>query len=140
MRIKIVTACAALLAAIPAAQTVVRADNPKYIESITVKGGGVRGWTGDYVLTFNAPVSLPGLSLAPGKYIFRQPVANVIQVSSASGTPYKMFNTLPVERKDASSTFTVQLGEPTVEGAPMRILAVFAPGERNGRQLIYPSR
>jgi hypothetical protein len=140
MKMRIVLAVAALLVGVQGFQAATRTDNPRYLESITVQGTGGHGWVGDFALTFNTPVALPGVSLAPGKYIFRQPLSHILQVSNASGTALKMFDTIPTSRPVATNTFTVQLGDPAAEGSPMRILAIFGPGETAGRELIYPAK
>ena len=95
------TAMVMLTAALTGLQvtgTDVQAQDRKFKEAITVQGT-VRKGVGDYMLTFSGPVALPGVSLAAGTYVFRQPVGNVIQVSNAAGMPYAMFSTIPTVRE-----------------------------------------
>ncbi len=95
------TAMVMLTAALTGLQvtgTDVQAQDRKFKEAITVQGT-VRKGVGDYMLTFSGPVALPGVSLAAGTYVFRQPVGNVIQVSNAAGMPYAMFPTIPTVRE-----------------------------------------
>ena len=92
--------------------------------------------------TFSGPVELPGVGLAPGKYIFRlgnpDTSRNVIQVISADGKrAYGNFFTLRVERPTPASQPEVRFMEPA-PGAPPPIKTIWYPGERTGREFIYP--
>jgi hypothetical protein len=92
--------------------------------------------------TFSAPIDLPGVALPPGKYLFRianpESSARVGQVLSADGTrPYAMFFTLPVTRGEPSPEPAVQFME-TSAGVPPAIRAWWDPGERLGREFVYP--
>ena len=111
--------------------------NQKLTDTITVQGKTRKG-SGDHALTFTAPVALPGVSLAPGTYVFRYPLENVVQVMNVDGKPYKMFITVPTVRQDAADGYAIVLAPPSGPDAPRRIVAVFAPGEKTGRQFVYP--
>jgi LPXTG-motif cell wall-anchored protein len=92
--------------------------------------------------TFSAPVELPGVGLAPGRYLFHLPDAtnahDVVQVLSADGkTPYGMFLTIPDERVDAPEKPEVRFME-TRAGDPMPVRAYWMPGQRTGFEFIYP--
>jgi hypothetical protein len=92
--------------------------------------------------TFSAPVELPGVGLAPGKYIFRlaDPTSshNVVQVLSADGkTPYGIFFTLPAERPTPAPQPEVVFME-TPAGTPKAIKAWWNQGETTGHEFIYP--
>src|SRR5262245_46799117 len=55
--------------------------------------------------TFSRPITLPGVTLPAGKYVFRladeTTSRKVIQVTSSDGTkPYAMLLTIPNERRD----------------------------------------
>ena len=114
-----------------------RAAAPQFRESVMVKGT-VGGVTGEHQLTFSGPVSLPGVALAPGTYIFRKPAGNVLQVSNAKHQPYALLMTRPVSR-GRTDGYEIVLGTPLADGAPRRIEAWFAPGESTGQELIYPA-
>src|SRR5262245_51478407 len=91
-------------------------------------------------LTFNAPVSLPGVTLAPGTYIFRQPSetdANIVQVLKADrSASYYMGITHPVARTNFQKGTVVSLGEAKPgQAAPIR--AWFPLGEREGHSFMY---
>jgi hypothetical protein len=93
-------------------------------------------------LTFSAPVALPGVVLAPGKYVFE--IANptgsnsVVRVSTA-GTrePRFMGLTWPVNRPpDVTDAAHVTLGEAR-RGEAVPILAWYPMYDSVGRQFIY---
>jgi hypothetical protein len=114
------------------------AKGPQFRESITVQGA-LGGSANEHHLTFSAPVSLPGVSLAPGTYIFRRPASNVLLVTNAKRQPYAMVSTIAAVRNSPSDRYEVVLGAPLADGSPRRIEAWFAPGDANGQQLIYPA-
>jgi hypothetical protein len=120
------------------AGTAAKAQNsPKFRERVDVEGRVLPG-RGEMAVAFSGPVGLPGLSLAPGKYIFRQPGHNVVQVADANGRPYRMFITLPAVRQHAEDGVSIVLGPPAVPDSPRRIVAMFAPGETIGQEFVYP--
>jgi hypothetical protein len=93
------------------------------------------------VFTFTGPVSIPGVTLPAGTYLFQisspNTSANVVQVLSADGqTPYGMFFTLPTYRLDAASTPEVQL----MEAGPGLASAIktWWFGETTGYEFMYP--
>jgi hypothetical protein len=118
------------------------ARDPQFRATITVQGSGhgAHGMTGDHRLTFSGPVALPGISLPAGTYTFRRPVANVLQVVNSAGTPYAMMTTVPVSRSTSIDRYQIVLGAPLADGAPRRIEAWFAAGEKTGQQLTYRGR
>jgi hypothetical protein len=91
-------------------------------------------------LTFSGAVALPGVTLAPGTYIFRLPSdtdRNVVQVLSGdSSKVYFMGMTRPVERPNGDRERPVTLGEASPGQAPP-IRAWFPVGQRNGHGFIY---
>lgn len=94
------------------------------------------------IFTFTAPVTLPGVTLPEGQYLFRLADPNtsrkVIQVLNADGTrPYGMFFTLPAERLEPASTPEVRFME-TAAGTPAAIRTWWYPGERMGYEFVYP--
>ncbi len=113
------------------------AKGSQFRETVTVQGS-MGGSAQEYHLTFNAPMALPGVSLAPGTYIFRRPAANVLLVTNANRTPYAMLSTIPAPRNGNADRYEIVLGAPIADGSPRRLEAWFAPGETSGQQLIYP--
>ena len=110
--------------------------DPTFRETVTVEGK-IRQGSGDHTLTFSGPVALPGVSLAPGTYVFRYPLENVVQALDAGGKSYKMFITVPTVRQDAAEGYAIVLGPSSGPDSPRRIVAVFGPGEKTGRQFVY---
>jgi len=99
--------------------------------------------THENFITFSAPVALPGVTLAPGTYLFRSPSdtsRSVVQVlRQEKGRPmtsYFMGMTQPVERTNVDPRSLVSLGE-AVQGQPTPINAWFPNGERRGHAFIY---
>lgn len=91
-------------------------------------------------LTFSGAVALPGVTLAPGTYIFRLPSEtdrNIVQVLSRdSSRVYFIGMTQPVERPSSDGGLAVTLGEASPGQAPP-IRAWFPVGHRDGHR---PSR
>jgi hypothetical protein len=94
------------------------------------------------VFTFNRPISLPGVTLPAGDYLFRivntETSRTVIQVLSGDGkTPYAMLHSIPEIRRDASDKPEVRFME-TAKGQPSAVKTWWYPGERTGYEFIYP--
>ena len=94
--------------------------------------------------TFSGPVELPGVGLAPGKYLFRLPDAqdahDIVQVLSADGkTSYGIFFTIPDERLTAPDKPEVRFMEAAASN-PLPIRAYWMPGDTIGHEFIYPKQ
>jgi hypothetical protein len=92
--------------------------------------------------TFSGPADLPGVGLAPGKYLFRivnpESAARVVQVLSADGTrSYGIFPTRAIERLDPPAESELRLME-TPAGTPPAVKVWWHAGETIGREFIYP--
>jgi hypothetical protein len=93
-------------------------------------------------LTFNKPVGLPGVSLAPGTYTFELPdpdgAWNVVRVSSRDGRHvYLTAFTRPIQRPATMpSSQMIMFGEASAN-APTPIKAWFPQDDSTGRQFIY---
>src|SRR5580698_5381358 len=90
------------------------------------------------LFTFSAPVEMPGVALAPGKYIFRladpDSGRRVIQVVSAdSKRVYGMFFTRDIQRPTASSDAEVRFME-SPANTPPAIRTMWYAGEVAGRE------
>jgi hypothetical protein len=93
-------------------------------------------------LTFNRAVSLPGVTLEPGTYVFElanpESGSNVVRVRREDYRQvYFAGFTHMVERPDSLVGRPVLLGE-AVPGKAVPILAWYPQGDRMGRQFIYP--
>jgi len=93
--------------------------------------------------TFNSPVELPGVTLPPGSYVFRFVDATtgrkVMQVMSKNeeNKTYGLFMTINAIRDKASDNAELRFME-TPAGAPAAIKTWWYPGEKTGREFIYP--
>jgi hypothetical protein len=113
-------------------------------EKVTVAGTPTANATDDYYLTFDGPVSVPGVSLPAGTYLFRFPsdlTDNVVQVMDPQQSrSYAMFHAVPVvdASRDLFSTDHVMTWrQPDASGAPAAIAAWFPPSKSTGRAFIY---
>jgi len=104
----------------------------------------VRGETFDKrtVFSFNRPISVPGVTLPAGDYMFRivdtDTGRKVIQVLSGDGrTPYAMLHSIPDIRVEASANPEVRFME-TAKGKPSAVKTWWYPHERIGYEFIYP--
>jgi hypothetical protein len=101
-----------------------------------------RGTLGDHFLTFNAPVAVPGVALAPGTYLFRRPLqdnGNILQVTSVDRRHvFAMFFAVPAYRRDVTDHDRIVFGEPAVAGAPAPIKRWYLADETVGYELLYP--
>jgi hypothetical protein len=93
------------------------------------------------IFTFSRSITLPGVTLPAGKYIFRladdETSRKVIQVVNADGKPYAMLLTIPEERRDPAKDAEVSFLE-TASRTPSAVRAWWYPGERTGYEFIYP--
>jgi hypothetical protein len=92
--------------------------------------------------TFSRPITLPGVTLPAGKYLFRladdTTTRKVIQVLNAEGTkPFAMLLTISNERRDPPKDAEVAFLE-TAPRTPSAVKAWWYPGERTGYEFIYP--
>jgi hypothetical protein len=90
--------------------------------------------------TFSGPVEVPGVALAPGKYLFHvvDSSGRIVQVLSADGQKsYAMFFTIPAERPTPATEPEVRFIERPA-GTPPAIRTWWYPGERTGWEFIYP--
>jgi len=92
--------------------------------------------------TFSRPITLPGVTLPAGKYLFRladdTTTRKVIQVLNADGTkPFAMLLTINNERRDPPKDAEVAFLE-TASRTPSAVKAWWYPGERTGYEFIYP--
>lgn len=99
--------------------------------------------TDDYrtYFTFSAPVTLPGVTLPAGRYLFRlaDPTTGrkVISVLSADGRPLAMLHTIPNQLTRAPQNAEVRFME-TPANMPPAIKTWWYPGKSIGYEFIYP--
>ena len=115
-------ACAVTLLALPAPAVAQPLDKP-------------------VIFTFSGPVTLPGVTLPTGTYLFRTPTPdrNIVQVLSADGTKlYGHFFAISAHRSAPAEKPEVRFME-TASGMPQAIRTYWYPGEGRGFELIYPT-
>jgi len=95
-------------------------------------------------VTFNRPVSLPGVTLGSGTYIFEAPDSeydhDLVRVLSRDRTTVFLTTfTRPVERAAGMKRDQpISFGEPSREGALP--ITIWWPQDSPGHQFIYPTR
>jgi hypothetical protein len=90
--------------------------------------------------TFSGPVTLPGVTLQPGTYLFRVPTPNrnLVQVLSANGTKiYGSFFAIPAYRPVRPENPEVRFME-TASSMPHAIRTWWYPADGTGFEFIYP--
>jgi hypothetical protein len=99
-------------------------------------------WDKRSVITFTAPVELPGVVLSPGTYVFKlldSPAdRNIVQVFSKDETKlYATILAIPDYRTSPAPTTIVKFEERS-HGAPEAIKEWFYPGDNSGQEFAYP--
>jgi hypothetical protein len=93
-------------------------------------------------MTFSQPVSIPGMTLPAGEYIFRLPSRDnsrmVLQILSKDRSHvYAMLLTKPTSRGEATDDPAVSFHE-SPAGTPPPLRAWFYAGQRFGLEFAYP--
>jgi hypothetical protein len=93
-------------------------------------------------LTFNRAVGLPGVTLAPGSYVFElgAPSSSLDVVQVTSGDRRRLYYlgfTRPIARPGNLRDSAVVFGE-ALEGAPPPIAVWYPPDMSYGRKFVYP--
>jgi hypothetical protein len=94
--------------------------------------------------TFTAPVTIPGVTLPPGSYMFHMvnPTSNrgVVTVRSKDGRQvYSTFLTIPAEAKQRPDDPEIRFMERRTN-VPYAVKAWWYPGERTGFEPVYPRK
>jgi hypothetical protein len=94
------------------------------------------------IFTFSGPVSIPGVTLPAGAYVFRimdnSTGHNVAQVTSSDGiTSYSIFIVLRTDRPDYPNEPEVHFMETAANMRPA-VRAWWITGERRGWEAVYP--
>lgn len=142
-----VIAALAVTASVPAAaaeppvrQDIVDTQLPAFKELVRVTPDDVVGGTSssDHVLTFGSPFQLPGLSLAPGTYVFGLDRANqTLRVTNTERKPLAWLQTVPMTRATVTGEYAASFGEPVSAGAPRPLTSWFLPNQSDGFELVY---
>jgi len=96
----------------------------------------------DTMVTFSAPVSLPGVTLPAGSYLFKladsQVNRNVVQVFAKDRS--KIFATIlavPAERTEPADETVITFKEAPANSAPA-VQYWYYPGDKRGQEFVYP--
>jgi hypothetical protein len=95
----------------------------------------IKGSPRDHFFTFDAPVAIPGVTLAPGAYIFRRPIetnGHIVQILSADRRHvYAMYDMWPAYRSKITGRDAVVFGQASA-GFPKPLLQYFSHNESLG--------
>ena len=99
-------------------------------------------WNDKTILTFTAPIMVPGATLPPGEYVFRlmdlKSNRHVVQVLDRDERRVlATTHAIPVKRQDTKGTTTLTFN-PTGSDAPPALKAWYYPGSIYGHEFIYP--
>jgi hypothetical protein len=107
-------------------------------------GSAVQAQPADYktYFTFSGPVTLPGVTLPAGKYIFRLADPNssrkVIAIQSEDGKKqFAMLHTIPNQAEKAPNDAEIRFME-TSSNVPPPVKTWWYPGKAIGYEFIYP--
>ena len=99
-------------------------------------------WDKKTVVTFNAPVEVPGKVLPEGTYVFKladcQSDREIVQIFTQDER--ELITTtlaVPVYRHDTTSHTVIKLEE-RPSGSPEAVKRWFYPGDSNGFEFMYP--
>jgi len=99
-------------------------------------------WQDRIVVSFDAPVQVPGAKLEAGSYLFQladvRSTQQVVQIWDEDRQ--QLFVTamaVPIARRDATGDVVVKFAS-TPQGDPPAVKSWFRPGDLRGHQFIYP--
>ena len=100
-------------------------------------------WNDRTTLKFDAPVTIPGTTLAPGTYTFKllDSAANrhVVQIYNEDQTKLiATANAIPTKRRDPNGDAVVKFQSTDGAAASVALKAWFYPGSLYGHEFIYP--
>ena len=101
-------------------------------------------WNDKTTIKFDAPVMIPGATLAPGSYTFKlmdsKTNRHIVQIFNADETKLiATANAIPIKRMEPRGDVAVKLN-PTEAGAPVALKAWFYPGSLYGHEFVYSDR
>jgi hypothetical protein len=104
-------------------------------------GARADDWNKETTLTFNKPLEVPGMVLAPGTYVFRlldsASDRNVVQIFNADESHlYENVLAIPAYRLEPTDK-TVVTFEERAKGSPEAISTWFYPGDNTGEEFVY---
>lgn len=103
-----------------------------------------QGWSEKTTFTFDAPVVVPHTTLPAGTYVFKladtDNSRSIVEIWNEDET--KRLSTslaIPIVRNDPADEVNVTFAS-TPEGMPPAVVAWFYPGQRDGNELVYPTK
>lgn len=98
-------------------------------------------WNERTILTFSAPVMVPGATLTPGTYVFDlvnpDTSQHTVRIRREGGDQIAVVRAVPLKRDDAKSDIVLRF-DPTDAGTPPALRAFFYPGSLYGHEFVYP--
>jgi hypothetical protein len=99
-------------------------------------------WNDRTILSFDAPMMVPGATLAPGTYVFKlmdtKANRHIVQIFKQDENQLMATTfAVPTKRLDSRGDVVMRLS-PTSSGAPAAIKAWFYPGSLYGHEFVYP--
>jgi hypothetical protein len=96
------------------------------------------------IVTFSAPVSLPGVTLPAGSYLFRladsQVNRNIVQVFDKDRSKiYATILAIPAERNEPADETVITFAE-SPANTPPAIRYWYYPGDKRGQEFAYPKK
>jgi hypothetical protein len=96
----------------------------------------------DTIVTFSAPVSLPGVTLPAGRYLFKladsQVNRNIVQVFAEDRSKiYATILAIPAERNEPADETVITFNEAPANTAPA-LRYWYYPGDKRGQEFAYP--
>lgn len=93
------------------------------------------------IITFSAPIQIPGKVLPAGTYIFQQAAPNdnlnLVQIFNADHSVlYATLQTVTAERSQPTGHTAITLAEPE-SGKPPLLVKWFYPGNVDGHEFVY---
>jgi hypothetical protein len=120
-----------------------RAQRSCVIKSrIMFRAAGADEWSQRTVLTFSAPVEIPGQILPAGAYVFKlvssQSNRHIVQVfNKEENHVFGTFLAIPNYRRNPSEKIIIRFEE-RAAGLPQSIKAWFYPHKNYGHEFVYP--
>ena len=111
-----------------------------FLATLAVSPLGASEWNKSTIMTFNAPVEVPGKVLLPGAYVFETlpDDRNIVLIFDRDSSKLEaMTLAIPTYASTAPSRTRVVFEE-RASNAPQAIKAWFYPGDATGFEFVYP--
>ena len=98
-------------------------------------------WNEETLLTFSAPVEVPGMALPAGTYQFQMlngPASDIVLIFSANGRHFYTSVMGIADYRQETPDKTIVTFEERAKGVPEAIHSWFYPGNNYGVEFVYP--